>query len=71
MSVAYCSSIFSILGAAHDAQNIPVIGPMGMIFVPSLNGISHHCTVSFKVIFGDHLISSVSFSNTFVTVFNL
>jgi len=28
-------------GAAHDAQNIPRIGPMGMIFVPSINGISH------------------------------
>ena len=28
-------------GAAHDAQNIPAIGPMGMIFVPSVDGISH------------------------------
>lgn len=28
-------------GAAHDAQHIPEIGPMGMIFVPSINGISH------------------------------
>ena len=29
-------------GAAHDAQQIASIGPMGMIFVPSANGISHH-----------------------------
>jgi beta-ureidopropionase / N-carbamoyl-L-amino-acid hydrolase len=29
-------------GAAHDAQQIANVGPMGMIFVPSVNGISHH-----------------------------
>ena len=29
-------------GDAHDAQQIAAIGPMGMIFVPSVNGISHH-----------------------------
>lgn len=28
-------------GAGHDAQNMAALGPMGMIFVPSVNGISH------------------------------
>jgi beta-ureidopropionase / N-carbamoyl-L-amino-acid hydrolase len=28
-------------GAGHDAQNIAQIAPMGMIFVPSVRGISH------------------------------
>lgn len=28
-------------GAGHDAQILAGIGPMGMIFVPSVNGISH------------------------------
>jgi N-carbamoyl-L-amino-acid hydrolase len=28
-------------GAGHDAQVLAQIGPMGMIFVPSVNGISH------------------------------
>lgn len=28
-------------GAGHDAQELAKIGPMGMIFVPSVNGISH------------------------------
>jgi N-carbamoyl-L-amino-acid hydrolase len=28
-------------GAGHDAQNIAKLGPMGMIFVPSVGGISH------------------------------
>ncbi len=28
-------------GAGHDAQAIATIGPMGMIFVPSVDGISH------------------------------
>jgi N-carbamoyl-L-amino-acid hydrolase len=28
-------------GAGHDAQNIARIVPMGMIFVPSVDGISH------------------------------
>ena len=28
-------------GAGHDAQNIAQIAPMGMIFVPSVGGISH------------------------------
>ena len=28
-------------GAGHDAQSIAVLAPVGMIFVPSLDGISH------------------------------
>jgi N-carbamoyl-L-amino-acid hydrolase len=28
-------------GAGHDAQMMAVLGPMGMIFVPSVGGISH------------------------------
>lgn len=28
-------------GAGHDAQNMARIGPMGMIFIPSVAGISH------------------------------
>ena len=28
-------------GAGHDAQAIATLGPMGMIFVPSVGGISH------------------------------
>jgi N-carbamoyl-L-amino-acid hydrolase len=28
-------------GAGHDAQEIARIGPVGMIFVPSVGGISH------------------------------
>ena len=28
-------------GAGHDAQNMARIGPMGMIFVPSIGGVSH------------------------------
>jgi beta-ureidopropionase / N-carbamoyl-L-amino-acid hydrolase len=28
-------------GAGHDAQNMAKLGPMGMIFVPSVGGISH------------------------------
>ena len=28
-------------GAGHDAQNMALIGPMGMIFVPSVGGVSH------------------------------
>ena len=29
-------------GAGHDAQELAKIGPMAMIFVPSVNGISHN-----------------------------
>ena len=28
-------------GAGHDAQMMARLGPMGMIFVPSVGGISH------------------------------
>jgi N-carbamoyl-L-amino-acid hydrolase len=28
-------------GAGHDAQNMATIAPTGMIFVPSVGGISH------------------------------
>jgi len=28
-------------GAGHDAQSMATLGPMGMIFVPSVGGISH------------------------------
>jgi len=28
-------------GAGHDAQEMALLGPMGMIFVPSIGGISH------------------------------
>jgi len=28
-------------GAGHDAQEIARIGPVGMIFIPSIGGISH------------------------------
>ena len=28
-------------GAGHDAQEIAHIGPVGMIFIPSIGGISH------------------------------
>jgi N-carbamoyl-L-amino-acid hydrolase len=28
-------------GAGHDAQMMATLGPMGMIFVPSVNGVSH------------------------------
>jgi N-carbamoyl-L-amino-acid hydrolase len=30
-----------VSGAGHDAQNMAAIGPAGMIFVPSVGGISH------------------------------
>ena len=28
-------------GAGHDAQSMAVLGPIGMIFIPSVGGISH------------------------------
>jgi len=28
-------------GAGHDAQMMAQLGPMGMIFVPSVGGVSH------------------------------
>mgnify|MGYP003338595738 CR=1 FL=1 len=30
-----------VSGAGHDAQNMARICPMGMIFIPSIGGISH------------------------------
>ena len=35
------STLFLPSGAGHDAQNIARIAPMGMIFIPSVGGISH------------------------------
>jgi len=35
------SSLSMPSGAGHDAQDLARIGPMGMIFVPSVKGISH------------------------------
>lgn len=29
-------------GAGHDAMNMTSFGPVGLLFIPSLNGISHH-----------------------------
>jgi N-carbamoyl-L-amino-acid hydrolase len=31
-------------GAGHDAQILSTIMPAGMLFVPSIGGISHHWT---------------------------
>ena len=31
-------------GAGHDAQVLATIMPAGMLFVPSIGGISHHCS---------------------------
>lgn len=36
-----CSSMRMPSGAGHDAQSMAELGPIGMIFVPSRNGISH------------------------------
>lgn len=35
------SSLFMPSGAGHDAQNMAKITPTGMIFVPSIGGVSH------------------------------
>ncbi|WP_445486827.1 M20 family metallo-hydrolase [Niallia sp. 03133] len=29
-------------GAGHDAMNMDLFGPVGLIFIPSVNGLSHH-----------------------------
>ncbi|MDQ2728478.1 MAG: hydantoinase/carbamoylase family amidase [Actinomycetota bacterium] len=29
-------------GAGHDAQHLATLGPIGMVFVPSVGGVSHH-----------------------------
>jgi N-carbamoyl-L-amino-acid hydrolase len=31
-------------GAGHDAQMLATVMPAGMLFVPSIGGISHHWT---------------------------
>lgn len=31
-------------GAGHDAQVLATVMPAGMLFVPSIGGISHHWT---------------------------
>ncbi len=35
------SKLFLPSGAGHDAQNIARLAPIGMIFIPSVGGISH------------------------------
>ena len=35
------STLSMLSGAGHDAQSIALLAPVGMIFVPSVNGISH------------------------------
>jgi len=30
-----------VSGAGHDAQNMAALGPSGMLFVPSVDGLSH------------------------------
>jgi len=35
------SHLFMPSGAGHDAQNLAKIAPTGMIFVPSIGGVSH------------------------------
>lgn len=34
-------SMVLVSGASHDSQSMAKIGPVGMIFVPSVNGLSH------------------------------
>lgn len=46
-------------GAGHDAQNMAVLGPSGMIFVPSVDGLSHsprELTVDEDVINGGNVL---------------
>ena len=40
--VAEGKSIRMPSGAGHDAQVLATIMPAGMLFVPSIDGISHH-----------------------------
>jgi N-carbamoyl-L-amino-acid hydrolase len=35
------SSLRMPSGAGHDAQSMAQLGPVGMIFVPSIRGLSH------------------------------
>jgi N-carbamoyl-L-amino-acid hydrolase len=46
-------------GAGHDAQNMAVLGPSGMIFVPSVDGISHsprECTLDEDIVNGGNVL---------------
>lgn len=36
-----CTQLTMPSGAGHDAQELARIGPMGMIFIPSVGGVSH------------------------------
>ena len=36
-----CSTLEMPSGAGHDAQSLAPLGPIGMIFVPSVGGVSH------------------------------
>ncbi|MGH7670788.1 MAG: Zn-dependent hydrolase [Gemmatimonadaceae bacterium] len=36
-----CSAVEMPSGAGHDAQSMASLGPLGMIFVPSIGGVSH------------------------------
>jgi N-carbamoyl-L-amino-acid hydrolase len=40
--VADGKSVHMPSGAGHDAQVLATIMPAGMLFVPSIDGISHH-----------------------------
>jgi N-carbamoyl-L-amino-acid hydrolase len=44
VSFADCKSLRMPSGAGHDAQVLATIMPAGMMFVPSIAGISHHWT---------------------------
>ena len=35
------SSLEMPSGAGHDAQSMAALGPVGMVFIPSVDGISH------------------------------
>ena len=36
-----CSAVEMPSGAGHDAQSMAPLGPIGMIFIPSIGGVSH------------------------------
>jgi acetylornithine deacetylase/succinyl-diaminopimelate desuccinylase-like protein len=41
MSLMEAAGLKPRIGAGHDAQAMALLGPMGMIFVASVGGISH------------------------------
>jgi N-carbamoyl-L-amino-acid hydrolase len=43
-ALAHGRSIRMPSGAGHDAQMLAAVMPAGMLFVPSIGGISHHWT---------------------------